>query len=82
MRRVAMSVPGVQSIHDLSTRQSAGHTMLDLHVVVAPRISVSEGHEIGNEVSRRLETEARDIDWLSHVEVRRLAGTPYLPATG
>ncbi|MDN3521170.1 cation diffusion facilitator family transporter [Halomonas ramblicola] len=54
MREVAMSVPGVEGIHDLRTRQSAGHTMLDLHVVVSPRISVSEGHEIGNEVSRRL----------------------------
>jgi hypothetical protein len=54
MREVAMSVSGVEGIHDLRTRQSAGRTMLDLHVVVAPRISVSEGHEIGNEVSRRL----------------------------
>ncbi|SEL64916.1 cation diffusion facilitator family transporter [Halomonas daqiaonensis] len=54
MRQEAMSVSGVQGIHDLRTRQSAGHTMLDLHVVVSPRISVSEGHEIGNEVSRRL----------------------------
>ncbi len=54
MRQMAMSVPGVHGIHDLRTRQSAGRTMLDLHVVVPPRISVSEGHEIGNEVSRRL----------------------------
>lgn len=169
MRQVAMSVPGVESIHDLRTRQSAGHTMLDLHVVVSPRISVSEGHEIGNEVSRRLrnafpaltdltfhvdpeddagegdpsrfpglplrpeveatlaerwstldvwpeihdielhyldgavtvvvsldessphhservvrrlEASARDIAWLSHVEVRRLADAPPQPATG
>ncbi len=168
MRRMAMSVPGVHGIHDLRTRQSAGRTMLDLHVVVPPRISVSEGHEIGNEVSRRLrngfpaltdltfhidpeddagegdpsrfpglplrpevetalarrwaslavwpeiremelhyledrvtvvicldeacpresqavarelEMRADDIDWLSHVEVRRLSGTPYLPTT-
>ncbi len=54
MREVALNVPGVAGVHDLRTRQSAGHTMLDLHVVVSPRISVSEGHEIGNEVSRRL----------------------------
>ncbi len=33
-------------------------------------------------VARELEGRAADIDWLSHVEVRRLAGTPYLPATG
>ncbi|MBB3331455.1 cation diffusion facilitator family transporter [Halomonas campaniensis] len=54
MREVALGVPGVAGVHDLRTRQSAGRTMLDLHVVVSPRISVSEGHEIGNEVSRRL----------------------------
>jgi cation diffusion facilitator family transporter len=54
MRQMALGVPGVDSVHDLRTRQSAGRTMLDLHVVVSPRICVSEGHEIGNEVSRRL----------------------------
>ncbi|MCG6656669.1 cation transporter [Halomonas campisalis] len=54
MHEMACSVPGVRGVHDLRTRQSAGHAMVDLHVVVAPRISVSEAHEIGNEVSRRL----------------------------
>jgi len=54
MHLVALDVPGVEGVHDLRTRQSAGHAMVDLHVVVAPRISVSEAHEIGNEVSRRL----------------------------
>ena len=54
MHQVALDVPGVMGVHDLRTRQSAGRAMLDLHVVVSPRISVSEGHEIGNEVSRRL----------------------------
>jgi hypothetical protein len=32
--------------------------------------------------ARRLEATARDIDWLSRVEVRRLAGTPWVPAAG
>ncbi len=54
MRQVALEVPGVEGVHDLRTRQSAGHAIVDLHVVVGPRISVSEAHEIGNEVSRRL----------------------------
>lgn len=54
MHNVAISVPGVDSVHDLRTRQSAGWVMVDLHIVVAPRVSVSEAHEIGNEVSRRL----------------------------
>jgi cation diffusion facilitator family transporter len=54
MHQVALEVPGVEGVHDLRTRQSAGHAFADLHVVVGPRISVSEAHEIGNEVSRRL----------------------------
>lgn len=54
MHNVATSVPGVDSVHDLRTRQSAGWAMVDLHIVVAPIVSVSEAHEIGNEVSRRL----------------------------
>jgi len=54
MHEGACSVPGFDGVHDLRTRQSAGRAMVDLHLVVAPRISVSEAHEIGNEVSRRL----------------------------
>ncbi|WNK20240.1 cation diffusion facilitator family transporter [Halomonas piscis] len=54
MYGVAEGVPGVESVHDLRTRQSAGWAMVDLHIVVAKRVSVSEAHEIGNEVSRRL----------------------------
>lgn len=54
MHEVALGVPGVEGVHDLRTRQSAGHAIVDLHVVVGARISVSEAHEIGNEVSRRL----------------------------
>ncbi|MCB8890593.1 cation diffusion facilitator family transporter [Vreelandella malpeensis] len=54
MHDVAHSVSGVDSVHDLRTRQSAGWVMVDLHIVVGPTITVSEAHEIGNEVSRRL----------------------------
>ncbi|MGQ4877886.1 cation diffusion facilitator family transporter [Billgrantia sp. LNSP4103-1] len=54
MHAVACGVPGVESVHDLRTRQSAGWVMVDLHIVVGPTVSVSEAHEIGNEVSRRL----------------------------
>ncbi|MCE8035253.1 cation transporter [Billgrantia tianxiuensis] len=54
MHEVACAVPGVESVHDLRTRQSAGWVMVDLHIVVGPMVSVSEAHEIGNEVSRRL----------------------------
>ncbi len=54
MQSVAAAVPGVHGIHDLRTRSLGSQTLLDLHIVVAPRLTVSEAHEIGNAVSRRL----------------------------
>lgn len=75
MHDVACSVPGVDSVHDLRTRQSAGWVMVDLHVVVGPRITVSEAHEIGNEVSRRLRHEFPLLtDVIFHVDPEDDAG--------
>lgn len=54
MQAVAEAVPGVRGVHDLRTRTLGSQAILDLHIVVAPRVTVSEAHEIGNEVSRRL----------------------------
>ncbi|APX92888.1 cation-efflux pump [Halomonas sp. 1513] len=54
MREVAEQVPDVYNVHDLRTRTVGGHVLLDVHIVVPPRVTVSEAHEIGNEVSRRL----------------------------
>lgn len=75
MYDVACSVPGVDSVHDLRTRQSAGWVMVDLHVVVGPKITVSEAHEIGNEVSRRLRHEFPLLtDVIFHVDPEDDAG--------
>ncbi|SDM92663.1 cation diffusion facilitator family transporter [Franzmannia pantelleriensis] len=54
MRELAEAVPDVYNVHDLRTRTVGGHVLLDVHIVVPPRVTVSEAHEIGNEVSRRL----------------------------
>ncbi|UQB42318.1 cation transporter [Thiomicrospira microaerophila] len=69
MCQLARAVPGVLGVHDLRTRQSAGRTMVDFHLVVSPRISISEGHEIGNEVSRRLRKQFSKItDLTFHID--------------
>ncbi len=54
MQAVAERVPGVRGVHDLRTRTLGSQAVLDLHIVVPPRVTVSEAHEIGNEASRRL----------------------------
>lgn len=48
------SVPGVKSAHMLRTRKLGNEAAADVHVLVAPRISVSEGHQIADEVYRSI----------------------------
>ena len=54
MRALARQVHGVRDVHQLRTRTIGGQALLDLHIVVAPRVTVSEAHEIGNQVCREL----------------------------
>lgn len=63
------AVPGVRDIHDLRTRRMANEIYLDGHVLVQPKLSVSEGHRIAEAVRHRLRAEFRDItDVTIHVD--------------
>lgn len=62
-------IPGVQAIHQLRTRSIAGSIFCDVHVLVDPSISVSEGHYIGQEVDKRLIASFPDItDVTVHID--------------
>nr|WP_280818836.1 cation diffusion facilitator family transporter [Thiorhodococcus minor] len=60
------SVGGVRDIHMLRTRRSGGQASADVHVLVDPDISVSEGHMISVLVEQRLK---REIDEMTDVTV-------------
>lgn len=45
---------GVLKIHQLRTRSMANDILIDVHILVSPRISVSEGHFIAQNVHHRL----------------------------
>lgn len=63
------AVPGVRDIHDLRTRRMGNEIYLDGHVLVEPKLSVSEGHRIAEAVRHRLRGEFRDItDVTIHVD--------------
>ncbi|MDH5480416.1 MAG: cation diffusion facilitator family transporter [Nitrosomonas sp.] len=59
-------INGVRSIHMLRSRKSAGDAFIDVHIQVDPRLSVSEGHQIGDAVRRRLMDE---VDVVTDVTV-------------
>ena len=54
-------IPGVSQMHMLRTRQMGAEALLDVHIEVAPQLSVSEGHRISDEVSQQLTNGFPDI---------------------
>ena len=64
-----MEVDGVLAMHQLRTRRMGGNAFVDVHVLVSPSISVSEGHRIGQEVLSRLRDEVEEIvDVTVHID--------------
>ena len=63
------AVPGVLDLHELRTRRMGHKVLVDAHVQVSPRISVSEGHRIA-EMARvkTLRNHPEVLDLLVHVD--------------
>lgn len=50
LRETAMGIEGVHNVHELRSRRMGQDILLDVHLVVRPEISVSEGHQVGMQV--------------------------------
>jgi cation diffusion facilitator family transporter len=69
IRQAIVSLPGVSSIHMLRTRRQGHEAMADVHVQVAPWISVSEGHMVALAVEDRIrETVPEVTDITVHID--------------
>lgn len=69
IRRVIHSVSGVKALHLLRTRRMGGQAYVDVHILVDPKLSVSEGHQIGEVVRQRLiEQIAPVTDVMVHID--------------
>jgi cation diffusion facilitator family transporter len=55
MVRVAEAVPGVQLVHHLMTEYAGPKLLVDLHINVDGNLSLTEAHEIADEVIERVE---------------------------
>lgn len=54
LKAAAAGTEGVLNVHDLRSRRMGSDILVDVHLVVKSEISVSEGHQIGMQVIRRL----------------------------
>jgi cation diffusion facilitator family transporter len=69
IRQTVLGTPGVRGLHELRTRRMAHQALVDAHVQVDARISVSEGHCIAETVRARvLHDHPEVLDVLVHID--------------
>ena len=66
IRRAIAEVKDVRALHLLRTRRVGGKALVDVHVIVDDRLSVSEGHQISETVRSRI---IKEVDPVSDVMV-------------
>jgi cation diffusion facilitator family transporter len=72
IRRAAAGVEGGLDCHAVRGRGEAGRVRVDLHIHVAPELTVARAHDIARAVEARLRTEVRGIsEVLVHVGAGR-----------
>lgn len=69
IRTAIQSVDGVQALHMLRTRRMGSDGMVDVHILVNSKISVSEGHRISDTVRAQIIREVDDVtDVMVHID--------------
>lgn len=68
IRQTILKTPGVLGIHDLRTRRMGDSAFVDVHIEVAPRISMTEGHYIAVEAQRHVKEQHNILDVLVHID--------------
>ena len=70
IRRTILAVNGVQALHLLRTRRVGGQALVDVHIIVDDRLSVSEGHQISETARTRLMHKHAGIaDVMVHIDI-------------
>ncbi|MCB1692187.1 MAG: cation transporter [Pseudomonadales bacterium] len=69
LQKAIQGVEGVRGVHSIRTRRMGPDVLVDIHLQVESRISVSEGHHIGEWVSRQLLDDFEEInDVIVHID--------------
>ncbi|MFQ6021921.1 MAG: cation diffusion facilitator family transporter [Acidiferrobacterales bacterium] len=69
IRHTITAVDGVEALHMLRSRRMGDDALVDVHIQVDPRLSVSEGHQISETVRTRLIDEIEEVsDVMVHID--------------
>lgn len=80
LRETIEATPGVIGLHDVRTRRMAGRVLCDAHVQVEPRLTVSEGHRVSDEVYLHVRAAHPEIqDMLVHIDPEDDGGSRAAP---
>lgn len=68
IRYTLKSTPGVLGLHELRTRKMADNALVDAHIQVDPRVSVSEGHYIAEAARSAVLKHHHVLDVMVHID--------------
>ena len=68
IRQTLLDTHGVRGLHELRTRKMADHALVDAHIMVDPKISVSEGHYIAESARQAVLNKHHVMDVLVHID--------------
>lgn len=67
---IALSVPGVEDVHDLRTRSSGVADFIQFHIWLAPEMSVQAAHDVVDAIEARLQSEFSGAEFFIHIDPR------------
>jgi len=68
IRATIETTPGVLGLHELRTRKMGDSGLVDAHILVDPRISVSEGHHIAERARKSVLDQHEVLDVMVHID--------------
>ncbi len=68
IRQTLLNTHGVRGLHELRTRKMADNALVDAHIIVDPKISVSEGHYIAEAARYAVLRNHHVLDVMVHID--------------
>jgi len=68
IKKTLLNIHGVRSLHELRTRKMADNALVDAHIIVDPKVSVSEGHYIAEAARNAVLKNHHVMDVMVHID--------------